>query len=487
MTAPARVFLVVATLAGLCFALATPPIRSPDENGHYLRIASAAASLFGHAPAARGTVWLPDRIAVDFDYFSTRLHEVMRGRPFDLDEIAARVRTPAAPATGRTLRQVPRSQMVYPDLAYLPQAVAFEAVARAGGSFLVSLWAIRLAVVLASVLITVLALMLMPAWARWTSVAVSLLPMAAYMRGSASIDAVVNAVSLLGIAAFLDGARRNEVAWPTAGVALAACLYLAVVKAPHACILLLALLWLPLRGLRDPARPRLVVAVVATIWAATIAAAAWHTNDVAPFAAAIRPDLSPAATAAANKIHLLLTSPLAVGTVFAKTLLAVPGMAFSTIARFGWSDINPHPLLHVLVILWCAGVVYLDRGPIVRNVSLSCGAILLATFAAQVALVWLTIWLVWTDIASPMIQAIQGRHFLPALLCGVLGAAVFVLRPFTGRGGEVSEASGPLTARLVAGGASLLLAASLVSAVLGEFFGIQGFQVICLHELCKPN
>ena len=162
-------------------------------------------------------------------------------------------------------------------------------------------------------------------------------------------------------------------------------------------------------------------------------------------------------------------------------------MVYSTIARFGWSDINPNPLLHALVIFWCAGVVYLDRRRIVGNLSLAGGAIMLLTFTAQVALVVATTWLTWTETASPMITGLQGRYFLPALLCGVLGGAVFVLRPFVPIGAEPGKTGTLSMPSFVTIGSLLLLGASLVTAALGEFYGIQGFNVICLHELCKPN
>jgi hypothetical protein len=36
-------------------------------------------------------------------------------------------------------------------------------------------------------------------------------------------------------------------------------------------------------------------------------------------------------------------------------------------------------------------------------------------------------------------------------------------------------------------GSSLLLGAALMWLVSGEFYDVQGFHVICLHELCAPG
>jgi uncharacterized membrane protein len=430
----------------------------------------------------------PQQIERALALFRSRAAADFRSDDGDLNEITSRIKVLRDQDVDLVDRPIPSAQMIPDGVAYLPQAIAFEIARFAGASFVPTLWAARLGVLLASVLITVLALELMPAWARWTSVAVSLLPMAAYLRGSASPDAIVTAMTLLGIAAFLDGARRNalNVAWSSSVIALAVCLYLAAVKPPYACILLLGLLWLPL-GLRRHSHPRIMIVIVTMMWVATLAVAAWHSKDVASFTASIRPDVTPAEIAAADKLQMLLTSPLAVGAVFARTLLAAPGMVYSTIARFGWSDINPTPLFHALVILWCASVVYLDRHPIIKNVSLNCGTIMLATFAAQVALVALTIWLAWTETASPMIQGLQGRYFLPALICGVLGAAAFLFHPFVTSSAAEHQVSARLLPYFVTGGAVLMLALSATFVVLGEFFAVQGFHVICLHDLCNPN
>ena len=203
--------------------------------------------------------------------------------------------------------------------------------------------------------------------------------------------------------------------------------------------------------------------------------------------AAARLEAQTAEYAPAAKLHLLLTSPLSVATIFLRTGLLIPSEIYGLIGRFGLDDINPSPLLHGLVILWCTGIIYLDRIPIVRNASLAVGTVLLLTFLAQCFAVAVTIWIAWSGPGEPLIH-MQGRYFLPALVCGVLGVAAVVLRPFvTRQGSERSEIATARMPRFVAGGAVLLLAASLASVMLGEFYGIKTFNKICLHELCAPD
>lgn len=473
-------------LAGLACAIATPPLRYPDEAGHLLRTAKVAAELFHHDRGAPDVVSLPRWVAADFGYFIQRSSEVTHGQPAEFAEITSRLAFSRTPQTDRVRLPIPPNQMVYSSVAYLPQAVVFEVTQAAGGSLVVSVWAGRLAVLLASVAVTILALELMPFWARWTSVALSLLPMAVYLRGSLAPDAMVTAISLLGIAVFLAGARRREIGWPSIGIVFVACLYLAAVKPTYICILLLSPLWWLDGNGRKPRR-RGNAAIIAALWLATLAVAAWHTNDVAAFTERIRTDVAPAEFAAADKLHLLVTSPLTVAAVFAKTVLAIPGMGYSMIARFGWGDINPHPLLHTLVIAWCVGVVFLDRYPIVNNASLSSAALMLATFIAQGLVIFVTLWLAWTLTASPMITGIQGRYFLPALPCGILSIAVFLMRPLLAGGKDEGQTNTALMMRFVAGGSAVLLTASIVFVILAEFYGVKTFHVICLHDFCKQN
>lgn len=486
MTIQSRVFLIIGFLSGLFFLFATPPFRFPDEVGHYLRAAYVADQLFNEQTGAREFVRLPRAIADDVDHFGSRVGDVARGRPFDLNEIISRIQVLKSQEVDLVDQPTVAGMMVYHGVGYFPQAVGFEAARALGGSFVLTLWAARLGALIASILITVIALELMPSWARWVGVAVNLIPMAAYLRGSSAPDAVVTAMTLLGIAVLFDGARRNDIAWLSAAIALAVCIFLAAVKPPYACILLLGLLWIP-PSYRSPSHRRIVVAILAAIFFTTLAVAVWHSNDVAAIAARLRPDVLPAEIATADKFQMLLTDPFAVAAIFAKTLLAVPGMAYSIIARFGWSDINPSPLLHVLVIAWGVGVVYLDRRALSENISLKFGSVMLATFAAQVILVTFSIWLFWTETKAPMVQSVQGRHFLPILICGVLGFAAFTLRPFAAGIAAERSVSVPLLPCFVTVGAIFLLIFSLIFSVLGEFFSIQTFHVICLHDLCKQN
>jgi hypothetical protein len=484
MTIPTRIFLVVGFLSGVLFLFATPPFRYPDEVGHYLRAVDVAERLFDGKADIGDTVKLPQKIAADVERFTSRVAAVAHGRPFDLNEITSRVEIgPSGPPVERpTVTGV----MVYHGIGYLPQALGFEIAKVLGGSFVLTLWAARLAVLLTSVVITGIALEMLPSWARWSGAAVSLMPMAAYLRGSAAVDAIVTAVTLVGIAALLQGARRDGVAWKPSLVALAVCLFLAAVKPPYACILLLGALWLP-PFQRWHSRTGLACGILAGIGLATLAVAAWHSKDVSYFAAKLRPDLAPAEFAEADKLRILFASPLAVAAVFAKTLLAVPGIAYSLIGRFGWSDINPHPLMHGLFIAWCGGVIYLDRRAIAANATLKYGVVMLAAFVTQVLLVAFSIWLFWTETRATMVQSLQGRHFLPLFICGVWGVAALVLRPFAARIATEGQADPRLLPWFVAAGAALVLALAFMFVVLGEFYGIQGFHVICLHDMCKPG
>jgi uncharacterized membrane protein len=488
MTKPIWIFFFIAAVFGLFFTIAEPPTRFPDEVGHYERTAKVAAVLFHYDTGNRDTVLLPEQFAVDLEYFWRRAPEAMSGHPFGLDELISRIGFSSRPDEGSRRVAILPAQLMAADIGYAPQAIGFEIARRTGGSFLVSVWAGRFAALAASLLVTMLALRMMPDWARWTSAALSLLPMAVYLRGSLSPDATLIAVTLLATAAFLAAIESERLPWPSAIIALISCIYLALVKPPYICILVLSLLWLPPLARWKRPQSHVAIGIVAAIAAVTVSAAAWHTHDVASYVAIARVEITPAEYEPSAKLHMLLISPLQVAGIFARTAILIPSLVYGLIARFGLADINPNPLLHGLVMLWCAGVLYLDRIAIARKASLTVGAILLLTFISQCFAVAVTIWVSWSSTADPLV-VMQGRYLLPALICGVLGAAIFVLRPIVARGAlrEQSQFAVALMPKLVAGGAAMLLAASATFLVLGDFCGIKTFNKICLHELCRPD
>ncbi|HMK79559.1 MAG TPA: DUF2142 domain-containing protein [Xanthobacteraceae bacterium] len=465
------VFAALAFLFGLSFLVTTPPVRYPDETGHYLRAVSVADALIGtgHGPAVAR---LPASLHADLSYFAGRIAAVAHGHPFAIGEITSRLARPH-PAEGAAEPDVdiPLSgaqMMVYHGIAYLPQAIGLALARAAGGSFVVTLWAARLGGLIASVLITIAALRLLPPFARTLGIMVSLLPMAVYLRGSAAPDAIVTAVALAGVAAFLRSLAREQLDAVSVAVVLAVTLFLALVKPPYLCILMLALAWL--RPMQSARRLAGRAAIVLALGGLAFATAAWHASEVSAFAATVRLDIPPAEFAAADKLAMLRTAPGAAAAIFLRSLLLAPSWAHSAIARFGWADINPPMLLHALVIAWGAAVIFIERARIAANLTLALSALLLATFLVQVVLVSFSVWLFFTQTSSPVIQSIQGRHFLPLLICGVLGAAGLLCRRVKP---DDTPADPVLIGRLVAGGATLLLTLSLAASVLGEY-GLAG-------------
>src|SRR5512138_1199776 len=95
MPSPTRAFAALALIFGLAFLITTPPLRYPDESGHFLRAVAVAASLTGRSS---DKVQLRQDELADFSYFSSRITEVAHGKPYAPSEFAARVRVLAPPA-----------------------------------------------------------------------------------------------------------------------------------------------------------------------------------------------------------------------------------------------------------------------------------------------------------------------------------------------------------------------------------------------------
>lgn len=474
---PARVFLALAAVAGLLFVFATPPFRYPDEPGHFLRIARLSAALFAGQRPDPGIAPLPARMVEDFQYFSARIPQVAHGRPYRAAEIVSRLRA-AGSTDGFVAMPVPPPQLAYHDVAYIVPAAAFAIASAFEASLVITLWAARLAVLVASLMFTVVAIRLAPGWTRWTLAVASLVPMAAYLRASSSPDGLVNAAALLATAAFLRGAERDDApGWGLFVAALAACAFLGLVKFPYICLLLLSLAWLRSGAGQDRRRGG---AFVATLWVATLAVTAWHLAGALALASSLRPGGDPGEFALADKLDLLVHHPLSVAAIFLRTALAVPGAVYSAIARFGAMDINPLPLLHVGVVLWIVGFLYLERRALAQGVTRTMGVLMWLTFVAQYFAVLAALWVTFTPKSAAMVIGLQGRYVLPALACALLGVGLFLRKPML----SPPQESWLPVGTYVAVGAAIILAAAFVSALLGEFYGLQGLQVICLHAYC---
>lgn len=206
---PERLFVALALLSGLGFALASPPLDPADERRHLQRAFvisegdwSAVGPAAGHrhrVPRSLGSLHPPYG-------FVHRDGSIDRERRNDgrivcrhgIDDLLASLGTPLEPDVRQRLRKPP----AYGPLAYLPQAAALWLGRKLDLSAGALLYLARFANLGCWIALGWAALRLAPL-RRWTLLAVSLTPMSVFQASSATADAVTNGVALLLLALVL--------------------------------------------------------------------------------------------------------------------------------------------------------------------------------------------------------------------------------------------------------------------------------------------
>ena len=188
---PEYVYLWVALISVVGFALITPPFQGPDEQAHYIRVQYLANGFFTPSSLAS----LPDSIAeVAKITFYT---DDIRGRTADKYETE---RTLEALKIPLNRDEAYSPQMItYSPLPYLPSIPGVILSNALNLSPIVALYAARLLLGAASVALFFFAIKLIP-YKKYLLMAVGLIPMMLYQQAMITADSVSYALLALFIA-----------------------------------------------------------------------------------------------------------------------------------------------------------------------------------------------------------------------------------------------------------------------------------------------
>ena len=369
-----RAVLAVALLAGLLYAVVTPPDRVPDEYGHFLRaVAIAEGNVFPrvglrspghHFPAG---IWM----------FG---HQLFKGD----------MRAAYAEPLNREKRAGIEFPAWYSPVPYaIPAAVAFVGLHADLRPFWI-FYLGRIANLLACLGIAWLALRAIPKRAA-VAAAVLLLPMTLYELASWSADAMTISVALLLTCLIV----RNMEAEGSMGAMAAVAFVLGLCKPVY------FLLALPALAIR---RRTGIVVIAAMLLGTLLAAASARSGQYNP-----RPELP---VDPGQQLRCVLDDPLRFAGIFLGDM-RVHGRFYleETVGRLGLMDVKLPVVLIVaewLLLLWVA----LSSG--VRwRMPARLGA--LAACALTIGGISLAQYLIWSVICGDTIEGVQGRYYLPLL------------------------------------------------------------------------
>jgi uncharacterized membrane protein len=222
------VYLVLAGVFGLAFAVTTPPFQSPDEGNHFLRAYQLSQlDIIGEKRNGTSGGMLPSAVFAESHVFDNLM--------FRRD-----VRVPAASVVDR-LRHSPRlgstemgpaefavfpNTVRYSPMPYLPHLLAVWIARALGLTLIACLYLCRLFGLAVSVGFTWVAIRLLPGALKWSLAALALLPMGLFMAAMASPDAFVISLSFLtfALAVWLRANPQVPVTRPAIAWAIAGCI-----------------------------------------------------------------------------------------------------------------------------------------------------------------------------------------------------------------------------------------------------------------------
>ncbi len=195
MVTETKIFLGFGCLFGLIFLFLTPPFQVPDETIHFYRAYQTSQGLIVGAT-------LPSSMVVTASRFN--------GLPFhpekktSYQEIISVSDLPLEPQT-----VIPASNIAYPPLAYLPQAVGIRLGVIFNLSPLHLMYLGRLLNLAIWLFLVAMALQRTPIF-KWLFCLLALSPMSLFEAASLSRDPWINGASLLLVAYYLDGAHGGK-------------------------------------------------------------------------------------------------------------------------------------------------------------------------------------------------------------------------------------------------------------------------------------
>lgn len=418
----ARRQAVLASLAlGLCgavsMAVLTPPLQAPDEAQHFERAYQLSelriwSVVHGDQAGDVLPVSLPDMTRRFLG--STTLHQARIVSPEPIGVTARELSRPLDPSR-RTFVDFTGAAF-YSPLPYLPQAAAIAAGRWVGFGPMVLLYLARLANAAASVGLLALAIRLLPA-GRSVLMLIGLLPMALFLYGSASPDAMTLASAFLFTA--LAVRAQTVGGWSRRALALGACagLIFCSVKPVYTPLLLTGLVPAILEqgrrwtALRDQALLLLVVCVPTVLWT-------WSSPMIV---AAMLPNVQPA-----GQISFILHHPVNFAVVLARTLYEDKSFYWhSLVGTLGWLNVDLPRWAYKAPVVGLVAAALLDGG-LRRRLAPAAALWQLLLVAGGVVLTLTALYLGWTPVGGPLILGVQGRYFLSLAAMAGLSASALV-------------------------------------------------------------
>jgi len=419
---PALIFIIASLLVGPAIIAFNPPLRGPDESAHFLRAFGISHGDFiprtADASGRRG-LFLPAELHGQFAHFD-RFREMRPADGLTWRELFRAYfdgRSTASGGLDPVFTPYEGSEG-YSPVPYIPYAVVAGIADVLGSDFLIMIYSMRIAGLLAWTVIAAYAIGIAPCL-RWMFFCVAMLPGALYQRTVISADGAVLSTTLLVVALCMQAAGKSasgaaeRAFWMTVS---------SLTKPPQLVLLLL-------EGLHEKTRfrPLLMVAapgiVLSLSWVLAVDA------DVGAWRLRGDNNVPSAEFDPRHRLLFLLDHPLKFASNIITSLDYSGELWRQLIGVFGWLDVPMrsfvYPMVTVLLVLTLFDELGLGRRARLR-VSIVSAMTMVSYCLAVCAIFFITL----TPSDADRIHGLQGRYFLILLPLLALFLSAIVNRRF---------------------------------------------------------
>lgn len=398
--------LVGPVLIALCFVV--PPFQTADEPNHFLRAVQVADGSW------LGRVTPDGRVVAECPAAALALadHPLYSGLRTARGELAA-VRAAGAPDpaalvwTDQRVEVSNHNTLLYPPTAYMVPAAAILAGRTVGLGVLACHRLARLATCCTCLFFGFLALAITPR-GRWPLMIILSFPLVLQLQSSVSMDGVLITATALAVALLADLCSEqpnagSEGAW----IVMLLVTYIALCKPTYVVLPFLAV-WMLLRS-----RFRYTMPATVGLAGSLLAIGVWLAL-IRPLAAVpVHEGANPGA-----QLAVVISDPVTfLARVVSDFSLQHWFYRESASSYLCWLDV-PMPrwtivCLDLFLLIWVVASIVPALSMRRAREDL---AIVLLCMLGGVLLIYLSIYLSWSEVGSPVIGGIQGRYFIPLLL-----------------------------------------------------------------------
>ncbi|NBC39868.1 DUF2142 domain-containing protein [Corallococcus exiguus] len=399
--APVVAFLVVAAVLGAVLSFLTPPFQVADEPAHFYRAyqVSEGQLTATRIPVGDAGGQLPRSIV----RVAQEVSDGVGGHPEvrqDRQRLSDAMHAALAPQDTQEWRFA--ASAIYFPLVYFPQSLGMVPARLLEASPVAVLWAGRLGNVLVALLLTALALRLMP-FQRWAFALLALTPMVLFQRASVSADPITMSACLLLVALSLHYtfAHPGPLGAKQLGLLLASAVFVALCKQAY---LPLSLVFLLLPLTRLGTRGRYALALAAIVAVPALLQFAWSST--------VR-DIFRPSEVVAQVAHIRAHPFQVLGVLVSDFWRRLPDFLHQGGGVLGWLDTPvPRPALFALAAL-LLGVMVLDADGAAPKVGWRERVVALGVAVAGVLAIQAMLYLAWTAPGANHVDGVQGRYLLP--------------------------------------------------------------------------